>query len=74
MLFLDGILLILGGRWAARPGLVGFGAVLIAGGFGVIWLWRRWGRELAGIDEARRQLKRERDALKRLLERLPSDR
>lgn len=73
MLFLDGVLLVLAGAWTARAGLIVLGVVLLAGGVGVIWMWRRWRVTLASIDEARQRLHHERDALSTLFHRSQSD-
>lgn len=74
ILFLDGVLLILAGAWTSRVGLIVFGGVLLGAGVGVILLWRRWRRTLRSLDDARGALRRERDALRSLLERTRSRR
>jgi hypothetical protein len=67
-LALDGLLLGYAGIASRRPGLV-VAAVGCAAGVGlVLFAWRRYRRTLAELDDARREMRREIDSIRELLQ------
>ena len=69
VLLLDGVALLGMGIWARRPGLALAGGALLAGAGVVLWSWRRQRRRLDEIAEARRDLRADTEALRRLTRR-----
>jgi hypothetical protein len=69
VLLLDGVALLGMGIWARRPGLALAGGALLAGAGVVSWSWRRQRRRLDEIAEARRDLRTDTEALRRLTRR-----
>ena len=69
VLLLDGVALLGMGIWARRPGLALAGCALLAGAGVVLWSWRRQRRRLEEIAEARRDLRADTEALRRLMRR-----
>ena len=69
LLLLDGVTLLGMGIWARGPGLALAGGALLAGAGVVLWSWRRQRRRLEEIAEARRDLRADTEALRRLTRR-----
>jgi hypothetical protein len=69
LLLLDGVALLGLGIWGRRPGLALAGGVLLAGARVVLWSWRRQARRLEEIALARRDLRADTEALRRLTRR-----
>jgi len=69
LLLLDGVALLGMGIWARRPGLALAGGALLAGARVVRWSWQRQRRRLEEIADARRDLRVDTDALRRLTRR-----
>ena len=69
LLLLDGVALLGMGIWARRPGLALAGGALLAGAGVVLWSWRRQRRRVEEIAEARRDLRADTEALRRLTRR-----
>jgi hypothetical protein len=69
LLALDGVALLGAGLWAARPELALAGGALLAGARLVWWSWQRQRRRLDEIAAARRELRADTEALRRLTRR-----
>ena len=69
LLVLDGAALLGLGIWGRRPGLALAGGTLLAGAGVVRWSWRRQRRRLEEIAAARRDLRADTEALRRLTRR-----
>jgi hypothetical protein len=69
LLLLDGVTLLGLGLWGGRPGLALAGGALLGGTAVVLWSWRRQRRRLDEIAEARRELRADTEALRRLTRR-----
>jgi hypothetical protein len=69
LLLLDGVALLGLGIWAHRLGMALSGGALLAGAGVVLWSWRRQRRRLEEIAEARRDLRVDTEALRRLTRR-----
>jgi len=67
VLLADGVAAIWLGQVGARWPLVALGAILVAAAFGVAVFYRRWQVALDEVDAARRALRAEVEALKRVL-------
>jgi hypothetical protein len=66
-LLIDAVLLTLAGLWSQRGALLVLGAVFGLAAVGVLVYWRAHQKRLAEIDEARRKLKAEAEALRDLV-------
>ena len=66
LLVLDGAALLGLGIWGRRPGLALAGGTLLAGAGVVRWSWQRQRRRLDEIAAARRDLRADTEALRRL--------
>lgn len=66
LLVLDGAALLGLGIWGRRPGLALAGGTLLAGAGVVRWSWQRQRRRLEEIAAARRDLRADTEALRRL--------
>ena len=69
LLLLDGAALLGLGIWGGRPGLALAGGALLAAVGVVLWSGRRQRRRLEEIAEARRELRADTEALRRLTRR-----
>ena len=69
LLLLDGVALLGLGIWGRRPGLVLTGGALLVGAWVVLWSWQRRRRRLEEIAAARRDLRADTEALRRLTRR-----
>ncbi len=69
LLVLDGAALLGLGIWGRRPGLALAGGTLLAGAGVVRWSWQRQRRRLEEIAAARRDLRADTEALRRLTRR-----
>ena len=69
LLVLDGAALLGLGIWGRRPGLALAGGALLAGAGVVRWSWQRQRRRLEEIAAARRDLRADTEALRRLTRR-----
>lgn len=69
LLVLDGAALLGLGIWGRRPGLALAGGMLLAGAGVVRWSWQRQRRRLEEIAAARRDLRADTEALRRLTRR-----
>ena len=69
LLLLDGAALLGMGIWGRRPGLALAGGALLAGARLVLWSWQRQRRRLADLADARRELRVDTEALRRLTRR-----
>jgi hypothetical protein len=69
LLLLDGVTLLGLGLWGGRPGLALAGGALLGGTAVVLWSWRPQRRRLDEIAEARRELRADTEALRRLTRR-----
>jgi hypothetical protein len=69
LLLLDGVALLGLGLWGGRPGLALAGGALLGSTAVVLWSWRRQRRRLDEIAEARRELRADTEALRRLTRR-----
>ena len=65
-LVLDGVALLGLGIWGRRPGLALAGVALLAGAGVVLWSWQRQRGRLEEIAAARRDLRADTEALRRL--------
>lgn len=66
-LLLDAVLLVWGGLELKRPGLL-WGGIVCAGAAGaVVVVWRRYRQTLQDVDQGRREMKAEAEALRQLL-------
>jgi hypothetical protein len=71
LLSLDAVLLVLAGVWAARPWLIGWGALFGAGALGVLLFRRRYVKRLEELADAREALRGELGDLARTLREHP---
>jgi Flp pilus assembly protein TadB len=69
LLALDGILLLLIGVWKRHAGFVAAGIGLLAGAGLVVLAWRRHRRQIADIHEARQDLHRALETMRKALNR-----
>jgi hypothetical protein len=69
LLLFDGVALLGLGIWGGRQGLALAGGALLGGTAVVLWSWRRQRRRLDEIAEARRELRADTEALRRLTRR-----
>jgi hypothetical protein len=69
LLLLDGAALLGMGIWGRRPGPALAGGALLAGARLVLWSWQRQRRRLEDIADARRELRVDAEALRRLTRR-----
>jgi hypothetical protein len=66
-LLLDGVLLLLAGIWGRRAGPLAGGIFCLCAAGGVALLWRRHQRAVTELDEARRAVQAEIQALRALV-------
>ncbi|MFL5514722.1 MAG: hypothetical protein ACJ8DJ_01105 [Gemmatimonadales bacterium] len=69
LLLLDGVALLGLGIWGRRPGLALAAGALLGGTAVVLWSWGRQRRRLDEIADARRELRADAKALRRLTRR-----
>lgn len=66
-LLLDAVLLVWGGLELKRPGLLWGGIVCAGAAAAVVVVWRRYRQTLQDVDQGRREMKAEAEALRQLL-------
>ncbi len=66
-LLLDAVLLVWGGLELKRPGLVWGGMVCAGAAAAVVVVWRQYRQTLQDVDQGRREMKAEAEALRQLL-------